>query len=269
MILPKHTPNVEDPKEKFKISYKKTNEKDPFQSHEMVSYLIDAKKLRHQKFLATQRLAFSIGLFLSMLLVIGLFEWKSFEKTSTLEIAGNADDFEELIDIPVTEQPPPPPVKKLQQPNIIEVETEEVIEEIELDFDIEITEETVVEEFDSEGLEAFEMEEEEADEIFTIVEVRPEPVGGMAAFMKYVAENIEYPNKALRAKIQGKVFVQFVVNSDGSLVDFKVVKGIGGGCDEEAIRVLSGAPNWKPGKQRGKPVRVRMMAPVFFVMKER
>lgn len=267
MILPKHTPNVEDPKKKFKVSYKRTNKKDPFQSYEMVSYLIDAKKVRHQKFLATQRLAFSIGLFLSMLLVIGLFEWKSFDQAGALGVIGNADDFEELMDIPITEQPPPPPVKKLQQPNIIEVEVDEVIEEIELDFDIEITEETAVEEFDTEGLEL--MEEEKADEIFTIVEVRPEPVGGMAAFMSYIAKNMKYPEKALRAKIQGKVFVQFVVNSDGSLVDFEVVKGIGGGCDEEAIRVISGAPNWVPGRQRGKPVRVRMMAPVFFVLKER
>ena len=268
MILPKHTPNVEDPNKKFKISYKKTNEKDPFQSCEMVSYLIDAKKHRHQKFINTQRLSFSIGLFLSFLIVIGLFEWRSYDRTDTLAIASSADDFEELLDIPITEQPPPPPVKKIQQPNIVEVEVDEVIEEIEIDFDIEITEETVVEEFDTEGLEMFEMEEEKADEIFTIVEVKPEPVGGMAAFMSYMAENIKYPETALRTRVQGKVFVQFIVNADGSLGDIKVIKGIGGGCDEEAIRVISNAPDWIPGRQRGKPVRVRMMAPVFFVLKE-
>ncbi|WP_370513178.1 energy transducer TonB [Fulvivirga sp. M361] len=267
MVLPKHTRNVEDPNEKFKITYKKTDVKDPFQSYEMVSYLIDAKKIRHRKFLATQRLSFSIGLFLSFLLVVGLFEWKSSDRSGSLEIAGIADDFEELMDIPVTEQPPPPPVKKIQQPNIVEVEVDEIIEEIEIDFDVEITEETVIEEFDSEGLEL--MEEEEADEIFTIVEVKPEPQGGMAAFMSFIAKNIKYPDAALRTRVQGKVFVQFVVNSDGSLVDIEVIKGIGGGCDEEAVRVISKAPNWIPGKQRGKPVRVRMMAPVFFKLKER
>ena len=267
MILPKQNPNIKDPNDRLKVSYKKAKKQDPFQSYDMVSYLIDVKKYRYEAFKTTRRLAFSIGLFLSLLFVVGLFEWKSYEGLGGMELAVNAEDFEELLDIPVTEQPPPPPVKKIQQPNIIEAPVEELIEDIELDFDVEITEESVIEEFDAEGLEEF--MEEEADEIFTIVETQPQPHGGMAAFMAYVAENMRYPDAALRARVQGKVFVQFVVNADGSLVDFKVVKGIGAGCDEEAIRVLKGSPNWLPGKQRGKPVRVRMMVPVFFMFKER
>ena len=268
MLLPKQHPNIQDPGDKLKVSYKKTRGQDPFETYDMVSYLIDVKRHRYEAFKNTRRLAFSIGLFLSLLTVVGLFEWKSYGGLGGMELAANTEDFEELLDIPVTEQPPPPPVKKIQQPNIVEAPVEEIIEEIELDFDVEITEESVIEEFNSEGLEDF-IEEEKADEIFSIVEKQPQPEGGMAAFMAYVAENIRYPEAALRARVQGKVFVQFVVNADGSLVDFKVIKGIGAGCDEEAIRVLKGSPNWVPGKQRGKPVRVRMMVPVFFMFKER
>jgi protein TonB len=86
----------------------------------------------------------------------------------------------------------------------------------------------------------------------------------MEDFYKYVSKNIEYPKQARRMGIEGKVFVQFVVDKDGSLSDVKVIKGIGAGCDEEAIRVLKESPKWTPGKQRGRPVRVRMSLPIFF-----
>lgn len=108
------------------------------------------------------------------------------------------------------------------------------------------------------------MPEEKVDEIFTIVEVQPGPVGGMKAFYEFVAKNLKYPSKARRMGIEGRVFVEFVVEKDGSLTDIKVAKGIGGGCDEEAIKVISEAPNWEPGKQRGRAVRVRMIMPIMF-----
>jgi len=75
---------------------------------------------------------------------------------------------------------------------------------------------------------------------------------------------LKYPAQARRMGIEGKVYVTFVVGKEGEITDVKVLKGIGAGCDEEAIRVLSGAPNWKPGKQRGRPVRVRMQLPIIF-----
>ena len=164
---------------------------------------------------------------------------------------------------------PPPPPQKIQQPNIVEVVDEEVIEEeIKVDFDIEITTDEVMEEVDYSALE-IEVPEEKADEVFSIVETMPAPQGGMQEFMKFLHSNIKYPNKALNAKVQGKVFVQFIVNPDGKLSDFEVVKGIGMGCDEEAVRVLQAAPAWSPGKQRGKPVHVKMVLPVNFVYKSR
>lgn len=75
---------------------------------------------------------------------------------------------------------------------------------------------------------------------------------------------MKYQNQARRMGIEGRVFVQFVVDKDGQLTEIKAVKGIGAGCDEEAVRVLKSAPKWKPGKQRGRPVKVRMILPITF-----
>ncbi|MEQ9426569.1 MAG: energy transducer TonB [Cyclobacteriaceae bacterium] len=203
---------------------------------------------------------FNIGLTVSLLLVITAFEWKFYDDGSLVDLGQVDDNFEDLMEIPPTEQPPPPP-PKIQLPQIIEVpDEEEIEEEIEVELDVEITEETVIEDIVFEEA----PEEEVADEIFTIVEDQPEPKGGMGAFYQYVSKNLNYPNQARRMGIEGKVFVQFVVDKDGTLRDVQAVKGIGAGCDEEAVRVISGAPKWKPGKQRGKPVKVRMILPITF-----
>ena len=106
--------------------------------------------------------------------------------------------------------------------------------------------------------------EEVAEEIYQIVQEMPSPIGGLEAFYAYLNKNLKYPPHAARMNIQGRVFMAFVVEKDGSLTDITVMKGIGAGCDEEAIRVLQNAPKWKPGKQRGVPVRVRYSFPFVF-----
>lgn len=98
---------------------------------------------------------------------------------------------------------------------------------------------------------------------FLIVEKMPEPIGGFDAFYKHLGKSVKYPTVAKRTGTEGKVFVEFVINEFGEPVNFKVVKGIGSGCDEEAIRVLK-LVRWEPGKQRGKPVAVRKVLPVHF-----
>ncbi len=98
---------------------------------------------------------------------------------------------------------------------------------------------------------------------FIIVEKMPIPIGGFDAFYKHLGRSIKYPVQARRSGTGGKVFVEFVVNEYGEPVNFKIVKGIGSGCDEEAIRILKLA-RWEPGKQRGKPVPVRKVMPVHF-----
>jgi TonB family protein len=104
----------------------------------------------------------------------------------------------------------------------------------------------------------------ESREIFTIVENQPAPIGGMAAFYEYIQQSLKYPEQARKLGIEGKVFVEFVVGPDGKLTDVKAVKGIGGGCDEEAVRVISNSAKWQPGLQRGEAVNVRMILPITY-----
>lgn len=104
----------------------------------------------------------------------------------------------------------------------------------------------------------------EEDTVYQIVEQMPQYTGGEEAMMKYVSENIKYPQAAKDKNIAGRVFVSFVVEKDGSVNEVKVLRGIGGGCDEEAVRVIKGMPKWKPGIQEGKPVRVSYMMPINF-----
>jgi TonB family protein len=101
-------------------------------------------------------------------------------------------------------------------------------------------------------------------EIFTIVEQSAEFPGGIKNFYEYLMQELKYPETAWKMGIQGRVFVQFIVEKDGSLSDIHVVKGIGAGCDEEAVRVLTNSPNWNPGRQRGKPIRQKMIQNILF-----
>jgi len=225
--------------------------------------LIKIKKSKTDKSQKLKSLLVNISLSISLLLVIGAFEWKSYDQGSLVDLAYTADKFEELAEIPLTEQPPPPP-PATQTVQIVfkEVPDEEIIEEIQIDLDVEITSDMAV----SDQVAAFEYEPEEevAEEIFTIVEHQPEPSGGYGAFYAHISENLYYPIAARKSGIQGKVFIQFIVEPDGRISNVEVAKGIGMGCDEAAVAALKSAPRWKPGKQRGNPVRVRMIIPIIF-----
>ena len=205
----------------------------------------------------------AIGLIVSLGLTLAAFEWKQYAAGELMDLGMAQDDFEELTEIPPTEQPPPPP-PKIQQPQIIEIpDEEEIEEEIEIDLDVEITEETEVEEIVFEE----EPEEEVGEEIFMIVEEQASFPGGNKAWGKYLRKNLKYPRTAQRMGIEGKVFLSFVVDKEGVISDIVVSRGIGGGCDEEAIRVLKNSPRWSPGKQRGRAVKSRMAIQIFFNLK--
>lgn len=112
-----------------------------------------------------------------------------------------------------------------------------------------------------------EQEEEEAeDEIFQVVEQDPEYPGGVEALYKFIQQNLKYPQLAKENNITGRVFVQFVVEKDGSVSNVKAARDIGGGCGAEAVRVIKAMPKWTPGKQRGKAVRAAYTLPVNFVL---
>ncbi|MBC8319584.1 MAG: M56 family metallopeptidase [Bacteroidetes bacterium] len=106
-------------------------------------------------------------------------------------------------------------------------------------------------------------------DVFTVVEQMPEYSGGMDELITYLSNNIKYPIEAKEKGIQGKVFVSFIVDTDGGVIKAKVIRGIGGGCDEEAVRVVSSMPNWIPGKQRGELVKVSYNIPINFVLDEK
>ncbi|MFN5170685.1 MAG: energy transducer TonB [Cyclobacteriaceae bacterium] len=228
---------------------------------------MEAKKTPKADLISKEGLYFSIGLILSMSLVHLAFNWKQYEKSEVELIARNANTFEEVIEVPATEIPPTPEIT-IVQPQLVEVPNEEEIKnEINLVFDVEVTEDTKVEEYVAPPTAA--IEEEEDEKIFTIVEQTAEPKGGLAAFYQYVSETIHYPATARRMGVEGKVYVEFIVGKDGKIYDVKSINEIGAGCDEEAVRIIQNAPPWNPGKQRGKPVKQKMVMPIIFRLADR
>lgn len=203
----------------------------------------------------------ALGLVMAAAVTLAAFEWRTYDQSVTDLGTLEMDLIEEEI-IPVSLQQPPPPPPPPAPTTVIEiVEDEEEIEEELVIEDMEIEEDTEVE-----FIETVE-EEVVEEEVFTIVENMPSFPGGDEALLKYLGQNIKYPAIARDAGIQGRVYVTFVVEKDGSVTDVKVLRGIGGGCDEEAIRVVENMPKWSPGKQRGKPVKVQYNLPIRFTLK--
>ncbi|RLD38720.1 MAG: energy transducer TonB [Bacteroidetes bacterium] len=203
-----------------------------------------------------------IGFVLALAVVLVAFEYKSYDKVEYSNIERTVDDTPEEI-IPITEQKvKPPPPKPPPQVTIINVVEDDVDVEDDIEIDIEFDEDEEMAEFE------FVVEEEEIEEeqIFLVVENMPEFPGGEAAMYKFIGKNIEYPRMAKESGISGRVYVTFVVERDGSVTDVKILRGIGGGCDEEAVRVIKKMPRWSPGKQRGKPVRVQYRMPIKFTL---
>jgi len=213
--------------------------------------------------LETKRTVFmEIGFVLALAVVFFAFEYKSYDKVEYTNVERMVDDTPEEI-IPITEQkvkpPPPKPPPQVTIINVVEDDVE-VEDDIEIDIDFDEDEEMDAFEF------VVEDEEIEEEQIFLVVENMPEFPGGESAMYKFIGKNIEYPRMAKESGISGRVFVTFVVEKDGSVTDVKILRGIGGGCDEEAVRVIKKMPRWSPGKQRGKPVRVQYRMPIKFTL---
>jgi protein TonB len=199
-----------------------------------------------------------IGLAISLLIVLGAFEYRTYEKSSSSlgDITLEAE-WEEEIEATFREKKPPPPPPP--PPEVIEiVENEEEIEEVE----IEATE-------SDEDTEIVE-EEEETDEVFMIAEDMPMFKGctddqcTQGEILKYIARNTKYPAIAKENNITGRVFVGFVVDKSGSVTNVKLLRGVDKYLDAEAIRVVKSMPKFSPGRQRGKPVKVQYNIPITF-----
>lgn len=202
-----------------------------------------------------------MGLVFVLSLVYVALEWTEREVTK-YEVTDTEFLFEEEVEIQQTSQetPPPPPPPAVQEVEVLNV-VEDNVETESIEVNTEETEQEVVIAAPVEAP----VEEEEEEVVFVIVESMPEFPGGQQALFKYLSENVKYPVIAQENGIQGRVICQFVVNKDGSIVDVEVVRSGGDpSLDKEAIRVIKSMPKWKPGKQRGKPVRVKYTVPVNF-----
>lgn len=167
--------------------------------------------------------------------------------------------------IPVTRaeeiKPPPPP----PPPKVVDVLTI-VDDNVEIDIELEIDDSEADKATIIDALPQIQQKEEEVEEseIFVVVEDMPEFPGGETALRSYINKNVNYPVIAAENGIQGKVYVRFVVDKDGSVTNAEIARGIDPSLDQEALRVVRTLPKWKPGKQRGKPVRVSYTVPINF-----
>ncbi|MCR5050958.1 MAG: TonB family protein [Paludibacteraceae bacterium] len=190
-------------------------------------------------------------------------EWSD-EVKKIAPISNIWDAIPDDLDIPQTQQqttpPPPPQVQEVEA--LIVVDDDKEVESLEINAEDDKTEELVI----APPVTDIPDEPDEPDDvIFKVVESMPEFPGGQQALFRYLSENVKYPVIAQENGIQGKVVCQFVVNKDGSIVDIEVVRSSGdSSLDKEAVRVIKTMPKWKPGKQRGKAVRVKYTVPVNF-----
>lgn len=195
-------------------------------------------------------------LVLGMLIVAFRVDWNPSSDADFSVQEQEQIEMEEIINTQQQETPPPPP----KPPVPVEVPDESVLEDVELDLDasLDLDEPVASTPPPPEPKE----EEEEEPEIFVVVENMPELIGGLGS----IQGKIKYPEMAKKAGVEGRVIVQFVVDEQGNVQDPQVVRGLGAGLDEEAVRAVRMA-KFKPGQQRGKPVKVKMSLPITFRLK--
>jgi protein TonB len=209
----------------------------------------------------------TLGLIIALGAIFAAFEYKTHTKKADSLGQIQAMDVEDEI-IPITreqEQPPPPPPPPPQVVEVLNIVDDDVEIKDELIIDTEVTEDMIIDVAPVVSTVAKEEEEEET-QVFFIVEDMPEFPGGEAALRQFIANEIKYPVIAQENGIQGRVYVTFVVNTDGSIADAKIARGVDPSLDKEALRVVSTLPRWKPGMQRGKAVRVSYTVPINFVL---
>jgi len=225
-------------------------------------------------------LAIGASVFAS-LLALPLIQWGSdeeeeTEKVTMVDMADLAPPPEEVKPL-VPPPPPPPPAPKIDEVKFVKpkvVKKEEVVEEIKTieelkdknvgakDLKGQEDGKIVIDEPSGDGPQTDSKIVEDSNQIYTAVEVKPDFPGGIQKFYDFVGKNYKVPEDE---DIKGKVFVQFVVEKDGSLTDIKVIRDLGFGTGKEAIRVLKKSPKWKPGIQNGRPVRVLYSLPISIV----
>ncbi|MAO64718.1 MAG: energy transducer TonB [Balneola sp.] len=197
-----------------------------------------------------------LGIIASLLILISAFKINIQSSGENDQVTVDRQEEVFMEEIVQTKQelkapPPPRPVVPVEVPN------DEIIENEIIDLDSELDMDTGIIDMPPPPPK---FEEEEEEEIFVIVEQMPELVGGLASIQKH----IQYPELARKAGIEGRVVLQFIIDENGNVNNPVVVRGIGGGCDEEALKAVQKHAKFVPGRQRGKPVRVRYSLPITF-----
>ena len=229
-------------------------------THPIKPNAMETKKTKKSDLERKRPVFLQLGLIISLAAAITAFEWKTPDVRGTFLPPRNIALIETDL-IPVVPQ-------KKELPKPVNTTLMKTVDDIrdnipKLEITVEIDPDGVVEPYFP-PLPKIEEPEVQVDEPFIIVEKMPVFSGGEAALMRYLAGNIVYPATAKEAGISGTVYITFVVETDGRVSAIAVLRGVGGGCTDEAVRVVSGMPRWEPGKQRGKPVRVRMNLPISF-----
>lgn len=210
-----------------------------------------------------------LGLIIALGVILCAFEWSTSEKAETV-IQQEEAPVVEVEQVPVTTEAPPPPPEAPKVPvlsDMIEVVDDDIVVDTDLFISLEDDVDMGVEIMDYVA-EVAEETIEEAPIPYTLVEEKPSFMGGDAnEFTKWVYSKIVYPEIARENGISGRVTLQFTIESDGSLTNIKVLRGIDQSLDQEAVRVVSMSPKWTPGKQRDKAVRVTYTFPIMFQLR--
>lgn len=227
---------------------------------------MEAKKSEKANLENKKGLFLELGLIVALAIVIYAFEFKSYDKQEEdKQLTEAVSQVEEMVFQTQQEEPPEPPKQEveLSQTEFEIVDDNAVIED---EFKLQDFENVTDGSLLTNTVEIKQELPEEEDEqpIFTVVEQQASFPGGPTKLYEYLAKNIKYPQQARETGTQGKVYLTFVVERDGSITDIKILRDIGSGCGEEAIRVVKSMPKWQPAKQRGKVVRQQFNLPVNF-----
>ncbi len=209
---------------------------------------------------------FLIGFVIALGFVLFAFEWKT-GPPQTMDLGNTMFDAEETIYIPST--PPEkkePPQQKIEVIFFELVDDNTNVEDEFVGFDSEFTYENILDITDF-VFTSPDDKYDKTDKPFMFVEEMPEFPGGEKALLNYLATNVRYPVIAQENGIQGKVYITFVVDKNGTIDNVSILRGVDKSIDNEAIRVISSMPKWKPGKQRGKAVKVQYTVPIVFELK--
>lgn len=210
-------------------------------------------------------LFFHIGLVISLFLVIVAFEWKSVKESGIITLDDPIEEGIIFVDVPNTVIEPKQPPKPIVKQTLVRIEQlVETTEEIAKSEKIEVTVDPLLDDEIEKGILAYKPDDEIVEEIVSFAQEQASFPGGEKAWSKFLKKNLKYTRQAQSQGIEGRVYVQFIVEKDGSLSDIKIAKGLGAGLDEEVLRVLNLSPKWNPAKQSFRPVRFRMILPIYF-----